>query len=112
MICKALRHGATYRAAAEAAGVAYETFNEWRKDTRPKYAKFSDAVKRSEADAQLDLLAKIESFGDKDWRANAWILERRFRQDFGATVDVTTGGEPLKVTIEYADRDDNAPETA
>jgi hypothetical protein len=95
-VCEAIRHGATYQAAAEAAGIAYSTFNEWHKDIRPKYVKFSEAIRRANADAQLDLLAKIGNQADKDWRAAAWILERRFKSDFGAAVDVTTQGEKIK----------------
>ena len=94
-ICEAIRHGATYQAAAEASGVAYETFNNWRKDTRPKFLKFFNAVTAANADAQLDLLAKISNQSDKDWRAAAWILERRFKNDFGAAVDVTSGREKV-----------------
>jgi hypothetical protein len=95
-VCEAIRNGATYQAASEAAGIAYATFNEWRKDARLKYVKFSEAVTRANADAQLDLLAKIGNQADKDWRAAAWILERRFKNDFGAAVDVTTGGDKIK----------------
>jgi hypothetical protein len=94
-ICNAIRHGATYQAASEAAGVAYDTFNEWRKDIRAKYVKFSEAVRRANADAMLDLIAKVEAAGEKDWRASAWILERRFKSDFGQAVDVTSAGEKI-----------------
>jgi hypothetical protein len=111
-ICKAIRIGATYQAAAEAAGVGYSTFNAWMKYEQPKYQKFREAVERANADAQLDLLAKVQTFGDKDWRANTWILEHRFKQDYGQTVDVTTKGEAInEIIIRYADSD-NPPETA
>jgi hypothetical protein len=94
-ICEAIRHGATFDAAAQSAGVAYETFNEWRKDTRIKFVKFSEAVKRAEADGQLDLLERIETAGKNDWRSAAWVLEHRHKKDFGAAVDVTSKGEKL-----------------
>lgn len=94
-ICKAIRIGATYQAAAEAAGVSYETFNEWRKGKAHRFITFSEAVDRANADAQLDLLQNIKAAGDKDWRANAWVLEHRFKQDFGNSVDVTSNGETI-----------------
>jgi hypothetical protein len=94
-VCTAIKHGATYQAASEAAGIAYATFNEWRKDPRLKYVKFTEAVTRANADAMLDLIAKIRNVGEKDWRAWAWILERRFKNDFGPNVDITSGGEPI-----------------
>ena len=76
----------------------------WHKDPRPKYLKFSEAIRRANADAQLDLLAKIESAGEKDWRAAAWILERRFKNDFGQAVDLTTGGEKVIINVVYQDK--------
>ena len=109
-VCKAIRHGATYQAASEAAGIAYSTFNDWHKDPRPRFVKFSEAIRRANADAQLDLLAKIGNQADKDWRAAAWILERRFKNDFGLAVDVTTGGEKLTGIIQIVEhKDDDSP---
>jgi len=58
-------------------------------------------VRRADADAQLDLLARIESAGKNDWRSAAWILEHRYKSDFGQALDVTTGGE--KVTFEIVE---------
>jgi len=98
-ICKAIRIGATYQAAAEAAGVSYETFNEWRKCKTTKFLRFSEAVDRANADAQLDLLTNIKSSGEKDWRANAWVLEHRFKQDYGNSVDVTSAGEAIVIKV-------------
>jgi hypothetical protein len=69
------------------------------KGERPRYVKFLEAVKRANADAQLDLLAKIQAATKTDWRAASWILERRFKSDFGVAVDVTTGGESIVVKI-------------
>jgi hypothetical protein len=106
-ICEAIRHGSTYWAAAESSGIAYSTFNNWMQDPRPKYVKFLEAVKRANADALLDLVARINAASKVDWRAAAWILERRFKNDFGAAVDVTTQGEALKVIIEYKDKDES-----
>ena len=91
-ITDAIAIGATYQAAAEYAGIAYETFNEWMKDKRPKFVKFSEAVREANAKARVTLLARIQtSAKDGDWRAAAWILERRFSEDFkpSAKVDVT-----------------------
>jgi transposase len=98
-ICEAIRHGATYQAASEAAGVAYSTFNDWHKDLRPRFVKFSEAIRRANADAQLDLLAKIANKSKEDWRAAAWILERRFKNDFGQAIDLTTAGDKITVKL-------------
>lgn len=110
-VCDAIRHGATYQAAAEAAGIAYSTFNDWRKDQRPRYVKFSEAIMRANADAQLDLLAKILNKSDDDWRAAAWILERRFKNDFGAAVDLTSKGDAIVFEIKRQADDQEADHT-
>ena len=103
-ICNALADGATYAAASEAAGVAYETFNEWMKDTRPKFVKFSEAVRQANGRARTDLVRKIRKAGDKDWRALAWILERRFKAEYGNGLDLTTNGEKItEIGIKHID---------
>jgi len=100
-VCAAIRLGATYEAAANAAGIAYETFNEWRKDPRPRYVQFSEAVRAAEADGMVDNLNIIrEAAKRREWRAAAWLLERRHRQAFGAAVAVTgEDGGPLIVRV-------------
>lgn len=95
-ICDAIRDGATYAAASEAAGIAYATFNEWMKDERPRYVKFSEAVQEANGQARTELIRQIKQHGRKDWRALAWILERRFKNEYGAAVDVTSGGEKIQ----------------
>ena len=110
LICKAIRIGATYQAAAEAAGISYDTFNEWRKGKSSKFLRFSEAVDRANADAQLELLQKIQNFTDKDWRAGTWILEHRFKQDYGNSVDVTTEGHALTFVVEREkDAEEDSP---
>jgi hypothetical protein len=98
-ICEAVRNGATYWAAAESSGIAYSTFNKWMIDPRKKYVEFMEAIKAANADAQLDLLAKIQAATRTDWRAASWILERRFKNDFGQAVDVTSAGDKIIVKL-------------
>jgi hypothetical protein len=82
-VCDAIRLGTTYELAALSAGIAYETFNEWRK-TKPQ---FSEALREAECAAALVWLTKIEKAAtDGDWRAAAWKLERRYPNDYGRTV--------------------------
>ena len=103
-ICNAIADGATYAAASEAAGVAYSTFNEWMKDTRPRFVKFSEAVTRANGRARAELVRDIRKHGRKDWRALAWILERRFKPEYGNGLDLTTGGEKItEIGIKHID---------
>lgn len=107
-IVEAILHGATYKDAAEAAGVWYTTFNEWmRKGEEAKsgqFYEFNHAVRQAEAQCRLNMTRVIQSAAAKgDWKAAEAYLKRRDRQNWGDNVDVTTGGEGIKVIIEYAD---------
>jgi transposase len=85
--CEAVRKGCTYKAAAAAAGCNERTIYTWlhkgRKATHGKYKNFYQAVKAAEHQRQQLLLERIINASEKDWKAGAWLLERRdgFRKD-------------------------------
>ena len=113
-IIKALQIGATYKDAAEAAGVDYDTYNEWIKAGKAaksgKFYEFSELVKRTEAQARLNYLSTIAQAAAKgDWKAAEAFLKRRDRANWGDVVDVTSGGQALTIKIIKAsdDTDDN-----
>jgi transposase len=113
-VCDALRLGATYELAAQYGGIAYNTFNEWRKrgeseldrmakarkntDARPSecpFVEFYEATKDAESTAAIGWLAKIEkAASDGAWQAAAWKLERRYPNDYGRTVVQTEHSGP------------------
>ena len=100
-IIKALQIGATYKDAAEAAGVDYDTYNEWIKAGKAaksgRFYEFSEAVRKAEAQARLNYLSTIAQAAAKgDWKAAEAFLKRRDRANWGDNVDVTTGGETIK----------------
>lgn len=99
-IIKAIGIGATYKDAAEAAGVDYNTFNEWMKrgdlQKTGDYREFNEAVHIAEAAARLKYLSTIaDAARNGDWRAALEYLKRRDRQTWGDNVDVTSGGKAL-----------------
>jgi transposase len=85
----AIRQGCTYQAGASAIGVSVDTIYSWLRQGRAatrkndKYLKFLKAVKKAEHERQQFLLAQILEASNKDWKAAAWLLERRdgFRKD-------------------------------
>ena len=87
--CEAIRKGCTYKAAASAVGVCEKTIYNWfrkgREATRKndKYKQFLQCVKRAEHERQQFLLERVINASEKNWKAAAWILERRdnFRKD-------------------------------
>lgn len=87
-ILKALELGATYEAAANAAGIAYNTFNEWMKEgeatKRGQKREFYEAVKKALGNRQARWLSFIEKAAqDGNWQAAAWKLERTEPENFG-----------------------------
>lgn len=106
-ILQALRGGNYASVACQFAGVHYSTFRKWLVDAEKPGAsqelvEFSQAVAQAEAQAEVADLAIIRRAAqDKDWRAAAWIRERRSRERWGQKlegtigVDVTSGGEPV-----------------
>ena len=79
---EALKLGATYKLAAEAAGVAPSTFYKYlrkgRNKVTPMWAEFFRQVQEANHVRSQFMLKRIEEGSRKDWRAAAWLLERRY----------------------------------
>lgn len=100
-IIEAILHGATYKDAAEAAGVWYTTFNDWMKVGEEakagKFYNFHHAVRQAEAQCRLNMTRVIQSAAAKgDWKAAEAYLKRRDRENWGDNLDVTSGNEQIK----------------
>ena len=101
--------GLTYRLAAESAGVTYKTFNEWmnrgKTEKSGKYHMFVQYIQKCNADAAKVLLERInEAARSGDTQMCTWILERRFREDFGRRVYKKTNivSENQNVNVDIA----------
>jgi len=77
VICTYLRKGCTIEAACQAANIGRSTYYTWL-DEIPQFKEFVNAT---ESDVEANLLDQIANYGD--WRAAAWILERRYPQRWG-----------------------------
>jgi transposase len=77
---QSLRKGMTRKASAAAAGISYQTLREWEKD----FPDFAESLQSAEADSQHELLRRIWAAAEQPdrWQAAAWMLERRWPQDF------------------------------
>ena len=59
---------------------------------------FFNAVERAKADSALRLISQLTLQAPADWRAAAFILERRFPDDYGRRAELTgKAGGPVKV---------------
>ena len=97
----ALKVGATYKLAAEAAGVAPSTFYKYlrmgRDQETPMLAEFFQQVQAANHDRSQFMLKRIEEGSRKDWRAAAWLLERRYLYRLNAPMEIPEE-EPAKKT--------------
>lgn len=97
----ALKVGATYKLAAEAAGIAPSTFYKYLRKGRdqetPMWAEFFRQVQAANHDRSQFMLKRIEEGSRKDWRAAAWLLERRYLYRLNAPMDIPEE-EPAKKT--------------
>lgn len=87
-LVEAIEIGLPLKSAASLAGICYETLNRWKKrgedpNGAPEYRQFCHALEQANAAAMQHHLQNIAAKGKEDWRASAWILERRFNTDFG-----------------------------
>ena len=98
-LVRAISVGASYKDASACAGISYQTFLNWRKraqeiveqtedrddepeETTDRFVEFFDRIKKAQGDAAVEWLAAISKAAPRDWKAAAWILERRYPESF------------------------------
>ncbi len=112
LLLKGVRAGLPFHLAAEAAGIGETTFYEWQRGEFPRgadkelKAHFAEELTRARGGSALRLMALVSTAAPDDWRAAAWILERRFPKDFGKQVLELSGpdGGPMQVEVQTLQR--------
>jgi hypothetical protein len=95
-ILLSVRAGLSYKTAAEAAGITYETFNQWQKGEVPRgknkaerteidelFSYFSEGLTQARAKGISVLHLRINEASKKDWRAALALLERIDPETYG-----------------------------
>jgi hypothetical protein len=99
MIVLAIRAGFPLTLAAVYGGISRSTLYDWLRrgervaeademgiaipDEDFPFAEFTIAVQKALAEWESEQLQAIAEAGKTDWRASAWLLERRFPQEYG-----------------------------
>ena len=96
-IIRAIEAGATYKLAAKAGGITYETLRTWRNE-RPDFDQRCESAEWRAANRWLDAIDEAAESGD--WRAAAWRLERRYPTEYG---------KPRRGSTDTADETTNVP---
>lgn len=125
-ILQSLEIGATQEDAALAAGVSGDTFRQWLRRGRrarekledgampetlgywdPYYISLVEIMETKEAEYKIMLLRRIQDAGEDQWQPNAWILERRWSEEFSTRKTVKHEGEVnhnTKFTLDLGDK--------
>lgn len=124
-IVKDISLGVSYVDAAGAVGIDYDTFNNWMKrgqeasklEKVPKKEKiflvFFGAVSQAKSTAFANFTKVITKASmDGEWRAALEYLKRHDPDNWGDSnkLDVTSGGEKLKIEVCYTDGKTGASE--
>ena len=83
-ICQHITTGITFKSACALSGISDATFYRWRQED----PEFEADVQMATAVAEQVLLGHISEHAFTDWRAAAWILERRMPDDYSAKRDI------------------------
>lgn len=107
IICENIELGLSYNLTCQAAGISFQSFNEWMKageagkDT--KYSEFYNRVRIAEANCAAENLKRIREAAKQTWQASAWLLERRYPGDYGRkdsmNVRARTQNENLTINV-------------
>jgi transposase-like protein len=103
-IVAAIRAGNYAEPAARSAGISEATYHRWMKrgerESKGIYRDFYEEVRRAEADAEVEAVARLRKAMPDDWRACLSYLERRYTERWGrrrAHEHTGAGGAPLRL---------------
>jgi hypothetical protein len=88
-VCEAVRRGMSYKQAAAYAGISYSTLNRWRiegqdEEGAPEFWEFWKSFEQAAGEAAFRNLGYIDEAASRgDWKAAAWMLERRYPEEWG-----------------------------
>ncbi len=78
IITEALADGLTQKEASMLAGIDEDTLCNWKRNN----SDFSDKVAKSAIQYKQKLLKTIVKAGERNWKASAWLLERKYKKEF------------------------------
>ena len=88
-VLKAIASGLNNDDACASAGISRSIFYKKLKDDLD----FLDTYKKAKIQFKLTHINKISKANS--WQSSAWLLERKFAEEFGKKLDITTAGDKL-----------------
>ena len=104
LLCDAIVKGLPFNHACSLVGISYQTMREWMKKGKNQleglYRDFYVAIKKSEALVVQNALESIHSASRAGtWTASAWLLERRYPEQFGRKRLQSEEVTPIEISI-------------
>ena len=100
-LCDELKLGMTIRAACQHVGIDDSTYRKWMmrgEDGEEPFVTFRTAATRAKADGIRALVVTVRKAAKDDWRAAAWMLERREPEEWSKRTEVTgASGGPIQI---------------
>lgn len=105
-IVKLTRAGLSAYDSARATGIGKRTFMSWmergRDDDGEVYVRFYEDVEKARSFAKAGLVSRIVRASDGDWKAAAWLLERKFPAEYGRVQRLEHSGGDRPVKMEHS----------
>jgi transposase len=94
VICDNIELGLSYNLTCQAAGITFETFNEWMKSgfagKEKKFCVFFDSVRAAESACAKGCLERIRASAEEgSVSCDMWLLERRYPADYGRKENIS-----------------------
>lgn len=104
----AISNGHTYESSCALAGISERAFYQWKakgtdnnEKRNSEYVQFVQELAEKEALAKIKLLSDIQK--SDSWQAKAWILERRWPEEWGRKDKVSVEKEVQQVVVYLPD---------
>lgn len=95
IVLRAISKGLSQKDAAALAGISEDTLSRWKKEK----VDFADKIRQKEITFKQKNIDVIRKTGeDKSWQAAAWLLERKYPEEFSLK-------QELRVTTESQDEE-------
>lgn len=84
-LCQLVSSGSTISEACSIVGISVQTLNSWKRTD----CEFKDEIAKAEALFKARNLNIIQKAADKSWQAAAWLLERKYQDEFSLKTKIT-----------------------
>jgi len=108
LLTEAVELGMSDKAAADFAGVCYESFYNWKSQGKEDFEKNKDSlyadlyfsIKKARGKFIQKNAEKIKKIADKgNWQASAWLLERRAPEDYALQQKVDMNAQTSVIIV-------------